>query len=396
MLLLTGAFSSGYAQGVPLEAYWDEGLKFRSEDGLHVLGVGGRLHYDIAFLNQEEVLDSLFEEITDKAEVRRARISFEGVYNGVFAYEFEVDLQETLEYADMYIAFLRVPYLDLLMLGHLREPFGLEENTSSNEIPFMERSLTSAFGPSRNLGIMLQKHFWQNRVGVYTGVFRLVDDLGADLEGEGNHAFTSRVAFGYVLDTTANRVLHLGLAGSTRQPKGGLYEVEIENETNTSIRYIRTGKLEEVDRVKLIGGEVGYTQEALTLQAEYVSAFVKFEEEAGLAKRHGRYESYYIMASYFLSGGLRKYDTDSNELSDIVLTQKRQPFRVNGAWEVGVRYSYINLIDSVQPFRQMQDLTLGVNWYLSSSARLMMNYVFTKLQQEYNAQSLQFRIQVVF
>ncbi|MBB1284402.1 hypothetical protein HRH25_08465 [Flavisolibacter sp. BT320] len=147
----------GFRTIIPLEAYWDDGLKFQSRDSSFKLSAGGRVHYDFAFSRQSRVLDTAFKNAGSKVEVRRARLSFEGTINNAYAYEFEFTFREQLEYADMYFAFLRLPFVERLTVGYFREPFGLEELTSSNSIILMERSLTSVFGPSRNTGLMVQK-----------------------------------------------------------------------------------------------------------------------------------------------------------------------------------------------------------------------------------------------
>ena len=184
-----------FSQSTPIRAVWDDGLKFRTDDGLYKFSVGGRVHYDLANFNHSASLDSNFGESTSKTEVRRARISFEGRLNNAIAYEFEFTFNERIEFADMYVAFLKVPGIERLTVGHFREPFGLEESTSSNAIVLMERSLTSNFGPSRNLGLMLQKDFNDQRWRVYSGLFRITNDLGADLEGEAKYSLSNRVVF---------------------------------------------------------------------------------------------------------------------------------------------------------------------------------------------------------
>ncbi len=47
-----------------------------------------------------------------------------------------------------------------------------------------------------------------------------------------------------------------------------------------------------------------------------------------------------------------------------------------GAFELGARYSYVNLNDrSIQGGKE-HNVTFGVNWYIKTNARVMLNYVF--------------------
>ena len=96
----------------------------------------------------------------------------------------------------------------------------------------------------------------------------------------------------------------------------------------------------------------------------------------------------YVMASYFVTGEHRGYDRK---------TGKFTPPRVHsefvcrsgaggvgpGAWELTARLAWLDFESSNLPLdsegmkvgsRQTQ-ITLGVNWYLTDTARIMLNYV---------------------
>lgn len=61
----------------PIEPVWANGLKFKNGDGSTSISVGGRLHYDAAFIKHSAELDSIAGPAQDKLEVRTARLSFE-------------------------------------------------------------------------------------------------------------------------------------------------------------------------------------------------------------------------------------------------------------------------------------------------------------------------------
>ena len=255
---------SAGAQTAPLEAYWDDGLKFQSRDSTFQLSVGGRVHYDIAFSRQSGGLDTLFKNAGSKVEVRRARLSFEGVINDAFAYQFEFTFREQLEYADMFIAFLRLPYVERLTVGYFREPFGMEELTGSNSIVFMERSLNSVFGPSRNTGLMVQKQFLKKKLRGYAGLYRRTDDLGADREGKGNHSFSTRWVYNPPVGSE-DRQAHLGISFNRYTPNDSTQIIETANEVNTNPKYLSTGEVNSIKTVNQFGGELGYLRGPLCL-----------------------------------------------------------------------------------------------------------------------------------
>lgn len=380
-----------------LNAWWDDGLKFESNDQTFKFSVGGRVHYDAVFLHQNNSLDSIFEKTEDNVEVRRARLTFTGSINEALAYEFEFTFGETIRYADMYFAFLNVPVFEKLTVGHFREPFGMEELTSSNSIVFMERSLTSAFGPSRNTGIMLQKTFGNEKFRAFLGGFRVTDDLGTDILGTGKHSLSARLAYTPFYDTSTNKAFHLGASTRFFRPEDKEYTVKTQNETNISPDYISSTLLEDVSNVKLLGFEMGYTIKDLFLQGEYIHSFaVQKTKDNVPGTEVYDYNSFYLMASYFLKGGQRRYNKNSNRFSDISVQKRKEKGKLGNAWEIAARISRINIASSEKDIDHMTDATIGLNWYFNSNSRLMMNYVISVMQQDLFANSLQFRMQVSF
>src|SRR5436190_1985545 len=60
-----------------------------------------------------------------------------------------------VRFADAYLGVSKIPYVGLLQLGQMYEPFSLEQLTSDNYVTFMERAAPiETFSPSRNLGVM--------------------------------------------------------------------------------------------------------------------------------------------------------------------------------------------------------------------------------------------------
>ena len=48
-----------------------------------------------------------------------------------------------------------------------------------------------------------------------------------------------------------------------------------------------------------------------------------------------------------------------------------------GAWELAVRYSYLDLTDKTIAGGRLNSVTLGLNWYLNANAKLQFNYDYT-------------------
>jgi len=100
--------------------------------------------------------------------------------------------------------------------------------------------------------------------------------------------------------------------------------------------------------------------------------------------------------SHFKTGGKRKYNDYGNHISCIDVYIEKNDGSLKGAWEVGLRFANFNLRESTQPIKRISDITAGVNWYINSSSRLMFNYIFGIIQNQYYATDLQCRLQFTF
>jgi phosphate-selective porin len=50
----------------------------------------------------------------------------------------------------------------------------------------------------------------------------------------------------------------------------------------------------------------------------------------------------------------------------------------HGAWQVGVRYNYLNLDDKGIDGGFLNDLTLGLNWYINPNMKFQWNFSATE------------------
>jgi phosphate-selective porin OprO and OprP len=55
-----------------------------------------------------------------------------------------------------------------------------------------------------------------------------------------------------------------------------------------------------------------------------------------------------------------------------------------GAWEVGYRWSWLDLNDGLVEKGEWSNHTVGLNWYLSPNMRLMWNYVHSTVDPSFN------------
>jgi phosphate-selective porin OprO/OprP len=86
-----------------------------------------------------------------------------------------------------------------------------------------------------------------------------------------------------------------------------------------------------------------------------------------------------VQACYFLTGENKQYNRSSGVFGRNIPNENAAWVRgrgfAKGAWQVGVRYSYLDLNSGLIQGGQVQDLTWALNWNLTPNCRLMLNYV---------------------
>ena len=319
--------------------------------------LGGRLMVDLAKYYEDEV------ELGDGTELRQARIALEGSLDSAWDYEFGVDFADGD--ADVKDAFIGYGGLGdvYLQIGQFKEPFGLEELTSSGSITFMERALASELAPGRHIGAGFATHgkSWSLAGGLFGGAF----DDDSDDEGDEAWGLSGRV-------TVApwhkkRKALHFGAALSTRSPDD---EREIRFDTGpesnlTDVSYLDTDDIDDVEQVDRYGLEAALVLGSWSIQAEYMQA--KIERREGLSELE--FDGSYVYASWVITGEARPYRHQKGSFAGI------EPDSDGGAWEVALRVSELDLNDGDVSGGAAEQITLGLNWYANSRTRFMLNYV---------------------
>ena len=132
--------------------YWKEGLNLATMEGDLKLKIGGRLMIDWLWSSEDKEIRQDVGEQEDGVEIRRARLYFSGLIYDNVEYKLQFDFAGgDVDLKDAYLGLTDFP-LGKLRMGHFKEPFSLEELTSSKYITFLERALPNIFTPSRNTG----------------------------------------------------------------------------------------------------------------------------------------------------------------------------------------------------------------------------------------------------
>jgi len=370
---------------------WNNGLQFESQDEQFKSKFGGRIQNDWAFFSQDDSLKSKFGNLSNGTEFRRIRFYNSGLLYGNVKYKLELDFAGGgITFKDVYIALTKLPVIGNIKIGHFKDPFRLEVQTSSKYITFMERAPSTSFMPIRSTGFMLHDHVLKKRLTWAIGVFRNSDIFGND-KGRDNYNATGRLTGTPVYNEEDHRILHLGMAYSYRNPSTNSYLIKSKPEANLSYEYVSTDTIYNVDNIHLFGEEYAFVSGPLSIQGEYLLSFVNTPGKT--------YEffAYYGMIGYFLTGEHRNYLASTGSFGPIKVKNNFNPQAKGwGAWEIALRYSSINLNSKDIKGGQLNDITVGLNWYLNPASRIMINYVLAQLNDVGNANIVQLRFQVNF
>ena len=96
-------------------------------------------------------------------------------------------------------------------MGQTKEPFSLEELTSTKYITFLERSLNNVFAPERNVGVLAFNQIGK-RAQWSAGVYRESNDFANTLNADGKINVTARASGVPLWVDKGQKLVHVGLS----------------------------------------------------------------------------------------------------------------------------------------------------------------------------------------
>ena len=371
------------------KVFWKEGLHLTTEDGTFKLKIGGRLMNDWLWSSEDKNIKTSIGEQEDGVEFRRARLYFSGSIYDNIVYKFQLDFAGgDTDIKDAFLALTDIP-IGKIKIGHFKEPFSLEELTSSNFNTFLERALPNAFVPGRNTGIMLHSICYNDRLTAAIGIFRDTNDFGENSGDDGGYNITGRITALPIYENEGRELLHLGIAYSNRNPDDS-YSYDSAPEAHLAKDFVDTGSIAG-DRIELLGLEAAWVKGPFSLQSEYITAKANRFIGSDL-----RFDGYYVQASYFLTGEHRNYKTCMAAFDRIAPIKNFKYGGGPGAWEAKLRFSELDLNDSTITGGKLNNITAGLNWYLNPNTRIMWDFVHADKDKAGQADMLMMRLQFDF
>lgn len=332
--------------------------------------VNGRLHVDAKFYDEN---DALNDSKHDGIDINRARLGIKGRLSKNFGYKFDNDFSGNVsEIKDAYISYDGIKNTKF-KIGQFKQEFSLERLTSSNNITFMDRSVAIGDVPGRSVGF--QGATYGNNWQISTGLFG--ESTGNESRSD-DSAFSGSIRASYAPINSDGKLVHLGLASTVTSKNRNSLTADGE-------------ATDPIDKETLYGAEFALGLNSLSLQGEYIVNDTIYDKDAYATDdskgKTATYESYYIQASYILTGEHRKYCAKSGTFKGIKVKNSVDKGGI-GAWELAARVSSHDKNDNDGTTALIEgktdQTTLGVNWYLNNNVRLMANYVNSSTDKKDN------------
>lgn len=361
----------------------------------------GRIHLD--YWSFPKVDDTLFPlelggDPQDRFNFRRMRIGVKGdlTDNMFYKYEGEFAGGDSTSYRDAIIGFKEVPFLNTVIFGNHKRPYGLDHLNSSRHNVFIERPfIVEAFNQdSRRMGIssngVSEDQSWNWRFGYWNQVLTQIASgyIGDKYQGE----FAARIAKTAWYDESSGGRgwAHFAVAGSAGAPDGfgaptgARYRTRPE--ARSTSRWLNTGNISGANANYLVGLETAFNVGQFNFTGEYMRVNVDRLDSVG---EDVALEGYYGQVSYFLTGEHRVWERKTGTLGRVkplenFFTVRDCDCNIQrgwGAWEVAARYSYADLTDQDVIGGEGESLTIGLNWYWNSYARMQFNYIIGDIDQ---------------
>ena len=372
--------------------------KEKEKPKLPSLTLSGVFQADAVMFHQTDENRATYGEIQSGADFRRARLGAKGSVSDAMDYFMQLDFGAfgRPTFTDLWVDFKDATPLGTLRVGQWKQPFSLEVASSFRYTTFMERSSSfQAFTPFRHLGVGFYDHSTDETATWALSYFRTgQDQFGSSLSTDGGNGLAGRVTqlgwyecggeeylhlgFGYFLNAPADgrarfRTIPEIFVGEFSLPAGepiGTSGQTIPTVANGTPFFVDTGVLTDTSLVQTVGPELLWVQGALSVQGEFMGTYV----DSGPQQNGFLYGSY-MQIGYFLTGEHRPYDRKAAAIDRVMPLNSVSKKGGLGAWEIAARWSYLDLTDRQIQGGELQDLTVGLNWYVNPYCKCVFNYI---------------------
>jgi phosphate-selective porin OprO/OprP len=397
-------------------------------DQQNCVAITSRVHFDVGGYNYHpNTLSTVPQKLDSGDNVRRARIGLQGKFLSDWNYSLIYDFggssdgfASTASVNGAAVGFLPgggVSGIENAYLSYTGiKPFGgtlaveagimdvlwsLDESSSSNDLPFMERA--SAVNIATNIAAndfrsaagarWFNDVFWAGAyaTGPTTGAIHsassinppgTTEQMGAVARAAGQ--LVSGKDYSFHLGADAEWLIrppHNLVANTQTLTLNDRPELRIDP---TAI--VSTGAMAGVSGAQVYGAEAAGTYGPLFFQGEYY--WFNIDRQFLVNLPSVRFQGGYAEAAFALTGESRAYLPSSGSYGGLI---PKNPFSLSGggwgAWEIALRYSTIDLNDQLAQANGVAGgrqtiYTAALNWYVSRNVRFMLDYLHGNITKQ--------------
>ncbi len=373
----------------------------KAASSLPSLDIVGRIHLDVWDFAHASPGIGFFEnpmtgvDPESRIAFRRIRFTFRGNVTETIHYRYDLEFAtpQNPQYRDCYLGFSDLPIFQTVRIGNQKRPLGLDHLNSSNDNVFLERpEVIEAFNEdARRVGIASygvssdELYHWNYGVFALENTQATGASIGDSYQMSGNARLCS--APWYDECSGGRGYFHYGISGMYARPDGDDTSLDTNGndarfrtraEARSSTRWLNTGRIAGAETYEIMGLESLLNVGPLQVVSEYEAAWVQRANNTETFF-HGSY----VYVAYNITGEHIPYDRDSGTIG--TLEPFENFFLVNrccggtgggwGAWQVGVRYSWLDLTDENITGGEEDNVTVALNWIWSKNAKWQFNYV---------------------
>jgi phosphate-selective porin OprO/OprP len=400
-------------ENLGMTARWNNGLWLESADKAFRFHPMGRLHVDLALMkagDRVQFAPGGIGRVDDAVAFRRLRLGFEGTIWEVFDFHVEPDygntfnaegpgqppiIANTFATTDAWGQVSHLPWIGNIRAGSVKPALSLEHLTSSRFLDFMERSLMfDAFVGGLDNGfqpgfVVHNTAFDQRATWQLSATHNQANIFGFNV-GDGEYNYCARGTCLPVYEDGGRELLHVGVGVSHRT----LDDRQARFRARTLVRNGPAALGTALADLRLAGEgqelivpELAMVIGPFYMAAEYLGTWVHdtaFPLTGPARMNRGTvfFQGAYVEALYFLTGESRPYDRRQGVVTRVIPFENFFLVRGSdclvrgglGAWQVGARYSYLDLNDKGVTGGIVHDMTLGLNWFLNPNMKWQLNY----------------------
>lgn len=385
--------------------------------------VGGRAQLDaVDYITTDTMRRNVpgFAPLVPGVSFRRLRIDASGAVGANIEYLFQIDFVNALQLppgatgvpsgslttltstdvavpTDAWVSFKNLPIIGNIRVGNHKPYYSFEHLTSSRYLNFLERSIgfdafAEGFNNGFEPGISAYDTYLDKRGTWGFGVFKNTRNAFAYNVGKNELDVNGRVTFLPICDEDGKHLVHVGVGASQRDPDIGQIRFrsrfDARNAPSGLAALVADTGLVNASQQYLLIPELAAVWGAFSMQSEYYGSWATNAAPVvnGVPVPQGSafFHSWYIEGHLFLTGEHRVYSKNSAVFGMVKPNRPvewtRNGFSGWGAWQLTARYTYLDLNSRQINGGRVNDMTLGLNWFLNQYAKVQWNFFLADRQ----------------